>query len=367
MRKQIKKFTAIFLAVASFTLLLAGCKEEKLSVRALTPETGESVSLVNEKMTQFAENYRFTGNSQGFARGEDYFAPVGVSLTWESTGEPTEYEIALATDETFTDAVSFITSETSYTVEDLFVNSTYYWKITARKGAETQTSEVYSFQTKNTPRTIDIEGVSNTRDLGGKITADGKRVKQGIAFRGANLDTITFKGMDDFKDRYGIKTDLDIREVDLGCSPLGASIQYINHSCPYYFGDEDGVDDPETHENLAAILREFADEENYPIYLHCAVGRDRTGIVSMLLLGTLGVPQKTIMLDYETTAFSEIGTKGGALMQQLAIKMVGTIEYIKLEMQTEDLQAACEKFLLQIGVTQEEIDSIKEILLEEVA
>ncbi|KAJ2885166.1 hypothetical protein H4R27_001594 [Coemansia aciculifera] len=51
-------------------------------------------------------------------------------------------------------------------------------------------------------------------------------------------------------------------------------------------------------EEFAAVMRIFADPCAYPILFHCQHGKDRTGIVAMLLLGILGVDEEVIAADY---------------------------------------------------------------------
>ncbi|KAI8320357.1 hypothetical protein GQ54DRAFT_238991, partial [Martensiomyces pterosporus] len=51
-------------------------------------------------------------------------------------------------------------------------------------------------------------------------------------------------------------------------------------------------------EEFASVLRIFADPCAYPILFHCQHGKDRTGIVAMLLLGILGVDDEIIAEDY---------------------------------------------------------------------
>ncbi|KAJ2213447.1 hypothetical protein EV179_003866 [Coemansia sp. RSA 487] len=51
-------------------------------------------------------------------------------------------------------------------------------------------------------------------------------------------------------------------------------------------------------EEFAAVMRIFADPCAYPILFHCQHGKDRTGIVAMLLLGILNVDDHIIAADY---------------------------------------------------------------------
>lgn len=368
------KWMSIALAALTCATLLGGCgtnnKDENKgdpSIQALTPSEGDTVVLVNEDMADFLSSYE-RGISEAYVTHTDNFAPVGVELSWTAEGAPTEYVVSVATDKSFADAKTYTVSESSLTVADLFVNYTYYWKVTAKYEVEEKTSKYFTFHTANTPRTIEIEGVSNTRDIGGKITVSGKKVKQGMAFRGAYLDEIKPAGKAKALETYGIKTDLDLRTTAEGTagsgSPLGETVRYINHSCPYYWGGENGINNAKNHENLANAIRVFADETNYPVFFHCSVGRDRTSMVAMLIEGLLGVSEEDLFIDYETSAFSYRGTLDGASMTNMVNTFDTTYVHLLVENEDRDFQAACETYLLSIGVTQAEIDSIRAILLE---
>jgi protein tyrosine/serine phosphatase len=43
---------------------------------------------------------------------------------------------------------------------------------------------------------------------------------------------------------------------------------------------------------------ELLAELEAPVVFHCAAGKDRTGVISSLLLSLLGVPEETIVADY---------------------------------------------------------------------
>lgn len=54
-------------------------------------------------------------------------------------------------------------------------------------------------------------------------------------------------------------------------------------------------------DEILDALRIFAEPSNYPIHVHCTQGKDRTGMVCMLLLGIAGVPEDVIVTDYART------------------------------------------------------------------
>ena len=60
------------------------------------------------------------------------------------------------------------------------------WKATVSDGASTAT--VTFFTEDRAPRIITLDGVSNARDLGGRIGLNGRRVKQGLVFRTGGLN-----------------------------------------------------------------------------------------------------------------------------------------------------------------------------------
>jgi protein-tyrosine phosphatase len=51
-------------------------------------------------------------------------------------------------------------------------------------------------------------------------------------------------------------------------------------------------------ETITAAVRLLADPTNQPAVYHCSVGKDRTGVLSALVLGFLGVPDDIIVDDY---------------------------------------------------------------------
>ena len=344
--------------------------EENMALKAISPLDGKMVNLANNDVTAFLENYE-VGASAEYATGEDHFLMRGLNLKWAEEDAAEEYEVFLSLDKDLEDATVYKAEEAKLHVDDLFVNKQYYWQVSAKAdGEEIAKSEIYTFKTLATPRTITMDGVSNTRDIGGKNTESGKKVKQGMIYRGAYLDEITETGIKQALETYGIKTDLDLRKAAEGTagtsSPLGHGVQYLQYSCPYYLGNE-GIGNPDNWENLANAIKVFANKENYPVFFHCSVGRDRTAMVAMFLEGLLGVSFEDMTIDYEMSFFSYRGCLDGAAPQQMAENFVNTCAYVENQYKGEEnsFSAYCEAYLLKIGVTQEEIDTIREIMLED--
>jgi protein-tyrosine phosphatase len=253
------------------------------------------------------------------------------------------------------------------------IGQKYYWKVICSSPKGTTESAVFSFQTEDLPpRWISLNGkTSNVRDLGGYRTVDGRRVKQNMLLRGRGLNDNSKDGktpgknrlndadLDYFLKKLKVRTDLDLRSTKetagMKVSPLGKNVQYIRHNTPIY-----GKIFTNWGKGLmAANFRVFCDEANYPIYFHCAGGADRTGSLAFILEAILGFPEKEIELDYERT-FYPYQRKGGFWKSYQPLK-VGLMKYGKA---SDTFQKRAELYLEDCGITQDEIEKFRAIMLE---
>ncbi len=355
--------TALFSACNNRTPVLSQ------SIRALSPIVESEVNLANDDVAEFVQNYEKEYSILYYGKG-DRFKMQGVTLNFEADEPARYYNVLVSRYPDMRNAQTQKTQQPTAHFDDLFVNTTYYWQVYANYRTQTLQSETFSFTTADTPRTIHIDGVSNTRDVGGKKTLDGKRIKQGMLYRAATLDSITKNGKGQAKNVYGIKTEIDLRRLDeVGnrtVSPIGRSVEFIHISAPYYVGDQNGIDNPNNHESIRRYMQVFADESKYPILFHCSAGRDRTGMAALFLQGLLGVSERDIFIDYEMSFFSLRGCMDGANVSLMVSFFTNAVNYIQNNFGTENDSFArkCELFLLHVGVTEQEIASIRHILLE---
>lgn len=70
---------------------------------------------------------------------------------------------------------------------------------------------------------------------------------------------------------------------------------------------KEGIDIEEGKRKLVDELAVFDDKDNFPIYAHCVLGRDRTGTLIGVLLALCGVSKNDIMMDYELSFLSRTG------------------------------------------------------------
>jgi protein-tyrosine phosphatase len=169
-------------------------------------------------------------------------------------------------------------------------------------------------------RELTWDGLLNVRDLGGHRTEDGGETHYGAVVRADSLHQLTEDGWQSVVD-YGIRTVIDLRmdEEREGDPPAGAPIDLLHISL---FDDDKAVfakidaaaeAAPDvasaTREvyllflehfkaNVATAIRAIANAPEGGVIVHCMGGKDRTGLVTALLLALAGVDDEQIAADY---------------------------------------------------------------------
>jgi len=286
--------------------------------------------------------------------------PEAVKFVWK--GDPDrEYTLEIARDPAFRNLFrSLKIRGTSAEAVNLEAGRTCFWRV--RCGGEV--SPVRSFTTRgDAPRYLRIPGgvPVNFRDAGGKKTADGGRTRQGMIFRGSDMN-LSFKikpeGIRFMRDELGIRTDLDLRYPEqtarFEASPLGADVRWIRRPVNAYRSFT-----PEQNDLFRDTIKVFADPANYPIYLHCAAGVDRTGEIVFLLDMLLGVEEERAFLDYEASSLAYYPRPRTISYFSRWLKTIG-------EMSPEGTPRPQQvvNYLMKIGVTGDEIAAIRRIMLE---
>lgn len=297
-------------------------------------------------------------------------APAAVTLRYDILGAPAGYKVEKAVFTVVEDPAhdagrQYVpaTGKTIVDVTNLKADTRYaYWvTVTFNNGVETAVHG--AFTTASGPRLLTVEGVYNLRDIGGYTTLDGKRVKQGLLYRGTELDgavesryAITEAGKQTMLNDLQIRTEMDLRQPDVnpdGTDMLGAGVTHTYYGAPMYaaiFNEGNG-------ETVRKIFADLAKPANYPVYLHCTYGQDRTGTVCYLLGALLGVDQETLVKEYELSALHH---------GYVSAEEMNTFVQRLNEMTGATLRNKAENYLISIGVTEAEIDSIRQIFLENV-
>jgi len=238
-------------------------------------------------------------------------------------------------------------------------------------------------------RRLPWEGCLNARDLGGYPAAGGLQTRWGAVVRSDSLTALSPAGRAALAD-YGVRTIIDLRlsgEIAEHPNPFAEpgdhGIAYTNVS----FIDPAAGFPPDTFtmaDNykwmldrfgaaVAEVMAAIADAPAAGVLIHCAAGKDRTGIISALLLALVDVPPETVAADYALTAeylrpreeeWLASGPGERAEREALLAKFEPTAEAM-LEV-LEDLtrrHGGVEQYLLGAGVTATDIDRLRARLL----
>lgn len=306
------------------------------------------------------EFYDGTLSAEQAVAGGNPYRPFAFEYVLEGANAT----LSLSENSDFSDSKEFVmlASQTSVSIDNLKTDTTYYYKVVLGE-------DIYqgSFKTAKSPRFISMPGVHNVRDIGGYETLDGKTVKQGYIIRGSEADGLVestyfldSKYVESIMAEFGFVYDFDLRyptvfKGENYVSRFGSEVGHCFYNAPAYgqaFSSE--YDD-----ELKQIFSDLANPDNYPMYLHCSHGADRTGTIVFLLQGLLNVSEKDMLTEYRLTGFS--GDKSYATSNKIDIIISGLEGF-----NGETLQEKIVDYLLtDIGVTQEEIDSIRNILLED--
>ena len=248
----------------------------------------------------------------------------------------------------------------------------YHYKVTSSAGGEVITEG--SFKTKGLLHQVYFEPkVRNARDLGGWTGLNGKTVAFRKLFRGSGIHGSRTNASGKAEMRAeGIRAEVDLREASdvPSKSPLGEDIAFF---APGFDSGYNTMirDNPnkvrDTFRWIVARLR-----ENKSVYFHCAAGRDRTGTLAVLLEGVLGVSESDMAKDYELTYFSPEdwsmswddngNSYYGHVRTTYSYKSIRKTIFRQTDSGT--YQERIVKYLLQIGVPQEDIDDFRAIMLE---
>lgn len=172
-------------------------------------------------------------------------------------------------------------------------------------------------------RRLNLDGVVNVRDLGGLKNKQGQDLKMGQFYRGAALHNITPTGLATAKEK-GLKDIIDLRstqEYTRNPDDFPSEAGFVVHNIPMLDNlmsnmANDTDDYPESmaemyinilshhQDGIGNVFEVFAQKDGGVLF-HCSIGKDRTGVISMLTLGIADVPEELIVMDYSMTGTVE--------------------------------------------------------------
>lgn len=221
-----------------------------------------------------------------------------------------------------------------------------------------------------------LENIVNCRDIGGYPSKYGC-TKFGRFIRGGTVDRPTESDIGTLRE-LNISTVIDLRgDFEFNNQPNGMErlTDNVNHVSLYELNVAEAKDMKMTitevyeyivdnyKENICKALKAVANAPEGAVFYHCFLGKDRTGILSMLLLTIAGVSEDDIVADYQLTyTYLEnyIHTHADSLWDtnaemhySLPQTMRALISYVK------EKYGSITEYIKLTGISDEEIEKIR--------
>ena len=157
----------------------------------------------------------------------------------------------------------------------------------------------------------------NFRDLGGLPTEDGRVTRSGVLYRSATLHDLGPEAAAVLREEWGIGCVVDLRTPEEVAAQGGTTAAAWGARClalpvlPPPLPADGGPTDllsryivylERSTPNVVAVLRHISRTVPAPVAIHCTSGKDRTGVVTALLLRLVGVTEEAVVGDYAATA-----------------------------------------------------------------
>ena len=240
--------------------------------------------------------------------------PNKVTLKWDyevpSDKELKRFEVTFGQEEDLSDGYVVAGSKNNnISFYNPFIGTNYF-KVTAKFADDTEEeSDIKTFKVEDiAPRNLYAGNMPNVRDMGGRATVAGGRLRQGLIYRGAgnrfdNSSQINDECKNILLNQLKIKTEINVADGTSNNMGLeGTTLQ----NCFMAYGAVPYSNLARNSVRIRQIMNILADEDNYPIFYHCRIGTDRTGITGMMINGLLGVDFEECMQDYLFSNFAPI-------------------------------------------------------------
>ncbi len=238
---------------------------------------------------------------------------------------------------------------------------------------------------------LPLEGADNVRDLGGYPTANGGQTLFHRFLRSDGLSMLTARD-ERFLYDYGVRAVIDLRDPSEVANdpdkPIARNVVHANIPLLEFNiaeMDQPGGFDPasvpmdqmyrmilENYEGVRACFRFIAEAPEGCVLFHCAVGKDRTGVLAMLLLSLAGVDKWDIVANYVQTRPNLMRSpmwyaqwedpdlrRWRPILDSAAEVIEKTYDVM------DQVHDGVESFLLECGVPDEDVAAVRRRLIEE--
>ena len=369
--------------------------------KGVLPSTGNYQDNTGGYRDGVTENDYLDPVGADYEKGEKSDENKGIEISFEPSEslKNKEYTISYGLKADLSDAKTMNTSNTSVRIKNLLVNQKYYFKVSA----DGKDSVISDFKTGDYPRWIDARPMFNVRDMGGYMTSSGQRIKQGMVYRGGEINSKTgWYGSQRYTDDFGntdtrdghivTQTDASKRafredmgminglEIDLRSSsetngyPVSSGVcnfaenKDISYKMLSISSYANGMKNNTSQ--IKQVFEAFAQSDEHPVYYHCYGGADRTGVVGFMLGALLGMSYTDLVIDFELTSYSSNPSRNyrSHLRNGPWNEWPGMVTYLKNDLgwgTTKTIKDGMEEYLkTKCNVSQTTIDTIRSIMLE---
>ena len=369
--------------------------------KGVKPSTGNYQDNTGGYRDGSVENDYLDAIGADWEKGEksDENKGIEIEFTPIDSLKNKEYTITYSVNADFSNAKTMKSSNTKVYLKNLLVNQKYYVKVSA----DGQESPSINFVTGDYPRWINARPMFNVRDHGGYMTSSGQRIKQGMVYRGGEINAKTgWYGSQRYTDDLGntdardghivTQTDASKRafredmgmvnglEIDLRSSSETNGYPSTSGACNFAENKDisykmlsissyaNGMKNNTSQ--IKQVFEAFAQADQHPVYYHCYGGADRTGVVGFMLGALLGMSYTDLVIDFELTSYSSNPSRNyrSHLRNGPWNEWPGMVDYLKNTLgwgTTKTIKDGMEEYLkTKCNVSQTTIDTIRNIMLE---
>ena len=386
-----KKINSL-LIILSAAMLLTGCVNENKGGMKKAKLNAETVAgftiltnLEEEKTIHTAQQATYLAYDgeyvsipeDDYPNGQKHLSdPEPVNIAWDynaPTGKAVaSFDVQVGKEADLSDGyvVSQGLTTGNVNVYNSYLGDNYFRIMVNFTDGTHDRSDIYKYVVEDIyPRNLKIGGMTNCRDMGGgRVLENGGRIKQGMIFRtsgthswggtGAdNAGSITEAGKEELLTRLGCKTEINVNNS--GSNQVG--VQNFVGAYMWYDGGKHHL--YRNAEPLKEVFRTLANPDNYPLFYHCRIGTDRTGLCAIMISGLLGVSENEIFQDYLFSNFGHIQEKryiGEKAGRDNILNYINDLRAFP----GEKFQNKVYNYLLSIGVSAEDLNSVIDILTE---
>ena len=377
---------SVFLVLVS-SMLLTGCRNDQEFAR-VHAESNDPFTVttnleeVKEIHTERQKAYlSYQGNyaeipEANYPDGLQHLSdPEAVNLAWSfspADGKTvSRYDVKIGKEADLSDGYIVQGSSTAgLNIYNSYLGDNYFQIIANYSDGTKSESAIKKYKVdEQYPRNLRIDGMTNCRDMGGGRTLEnGGKIKQGMIFRTSATnswgngnavvpDNITNDGKAELLQHLGCKTEIDVNNS--GSNRVG--VQNYVDAYMYYDGGKHHL--YRNGEPIKAVFNALSNPDNYPVFYHCRIGTDRTGLCAILISGLLGVSENEIYQDYLFSNFGNIQEKRYIGEKAGRDNILNYINDLKA-FPGEKFHNKVYNYLLSIGISAEKLNSVIDILTE---